>query len=246
MINFIIYDKDKRFRQMYISIILKMFGNKNISYEIVEIEKYNNKTLEIINNLCGKKIFILEIDVPGMSGLDLAKIIRNNGDWDSQIIISTEHEKLEYCALTSNLLILDYISKYYNCLENVRNSIGLALKILNKNKSLNFQYKGEIFQLPYKDILFIERNIDLDISIINTKDSKIEINKTINELELLLKDENNFLKTHRSCIVNINNITSFILEDSIIKFDKKSTNLITRDKKKELKDRLLSEKTINV
>ena len=246
MINFIIYDSNKKYRQMYISVILKMLGNKNISYEIIEIDKYNNKTLELINNLCGKKIFILEIDVEGMSGLDLAKLIRNNGDWDSQIIISTEHEKLEYCALTSKLLILDYISKYYDCLENVKNSIGLALKILNKNKSLNFQYKGEIFQLPYKDILFIERNIKLDISIINTKNSKIEVNKTINELELLLKCNSNFFKTHRSCIVNIDNITSFKLDESIINFGNKKTNLITRDNKKELKERLLEKETINV
>lgn len=238
MINFIIYDSDKRYREMYISIILKMLGNRNIAYEIIEIDKYDNNTLDIINNLCGKKIFILDIDVIGMSGLDLVKLIRNSGDWDSQMIISTEHEKLEHCALTSKLLILDFISKYFNCSENIKNSIGLALKILNKNKSLNFQYKGEIYQLPYKDILYIERDIKLDVSIIHTKNSKIEINKTINELELVLEDDK-FIKTHRSCIVNIDNISNFKLDESIIRFGKKHTNLITRDNKRKLKERLL-------
>lgn len=238
MINFIIYDKDRAFRKLYVSIIHKIMGNSYINYEITEIDKYNSKTLDIINKLVGKKIFILDIDMEGLSGLDLIKKIRDNNDWNSQMIVSTTHDKMEHVTLRSRLLILSFVYKYYECSKNIKDSLILALNILENDKSLNFQYNGEIHQIPYKDILFIERNINYDISIINTKSSKIEINKTINELEDILKDDN-FLKTHRSCIVNVSNITSFELDSSIINFSKTKTNLITRDKKKELKDRLL-------
>ena len=239
MINFIIYDKDKDFRKLYISIIHKLMGNKNIIYEITEIEKYSNKTMEIIRKLESKKIFIVDIGMEGLSGLDLIKKIREANDWDSQMIVSTKQDKLMYPALTSRLLILAFITKYFDCEKNIKESLTLALKILDNNKSLNFQYNGEIYHILYKDILFIERDKDFNISIINTKSNKIEINKTINELEDMLKDDNNFIKTHRSCIVNMANITSFELDSSTIKFFKIKTNLITRDKKKELKERLL-------
>lgn len=245
MVNFIIYDKDKSFRELYISIILKIIGNKNLAYEIIELEKCTDKTVDTIKNLCGKKIFIVDVEGNGLSGLDLIKRIRDDNDWESPIIISTTHDKLEYSVLSSRLLVLSYVSKYFDCGRNVKDSLLMALRIIDKNKSLNFQYNGEIYQIPFKDILYIERNTDIDISIIHAKNRKIEINKTINELEDILRYENAFLKTHRSCIVNIQNITDFKLDDSIIKFDKKTINLITRDKKKELKDILLHMETIN-
>lgn len=239
MINFILYEGDKKYRNLYISTILKIVGNRNIAYEITEIDKYSDKNYSIINSLTGKKIFILGIDVVGMSGLDLARLIRKNGDWNSQIIICTTHDKLESIALKSRLLILDYISKYVDCVNNLKDSLILALKILDKDLSLKFLYNGEIHQIPYHDILYIERDTNTDISIINTKDDKIEINKSINEIEKVLKHDNRFLKTHRSCIVNIDNISSFELNNSSIKFNKKKVNLVTRDKKKELKELLL-------
>ena len=112
MINFIIYEDNKEYRELYISIILKLIGKENLAYKIIELKEYNEKTFDTINKIKGNNIYILDVEVPGKSGLDLAKIIRNNGDWDSPIIISTTHEKLEYPTLTSRLLILDYVSKY--------------------------------------------------------------------------------------------------------------------------------------
>lgn len=239
MINFVLYEGDKKYRNLYISTILKIVGNKNLAYEIIEIDKYTDKTLSIINNLTGKKIFILEVDVIGKSGIDLVKQIRKSGDWNSQIIISTTHDKLENIALRSKLLILDYISKYIDCIENLKEDILLALKIMDNDSSLKFQYNGEIHQIPYQDILFIERDIKTDLSIINTKSGKVEINKSINEIERIIRHDKRFLKTHRSCIVNVDNISSFELNSSSIRFNKKKINLVTRDKKKELKEILL-------
>ena len=238
MINFILYEGDKKYRDLYISTILKIVGNRNLAYEIVEIDKYNDKTLSIINNLTGKKIFILEVDVVGMSGIDLARLIRKNGDWNSQIIMCTTHDKLENITLKSRLLILDYISKYIDCINNLKDSLLLALKILDNDLSLKFQYNGEIHQIPYQDILYIERDTNTDLSIINTKSGKVEINKSINEIEKILKHDRRFLKTHRSCIVNIDNISSFEMSSSSIRFNKERINLVTRDKKKKLKELL--------
>lgn len=236
MINFIIYEDEKKFRDLYVSIILKLIGSMKYAYRIIEIPKYNKETLSKINDITGKKIFILDIEVPEKSGLDLAREVRCRGDWESQMIIVTTHEHMKDTAYTSKLLMFDFISKYYNCEENLKESLNYSINILNHHKSLNFQYNGELFQIPYNDILFIEKNVEDSYSTIVTKEKKIKIKKMIGTIEEELKDDKRFFRTHRSCIINIANITSIELRDCIINFGNINTNLLSRDKKSELKN----------
>lgn len=238
MINFIIYEDDKKFREKYISIILKLLGNQKIAYRIVEIDKYERGTLSKIKDLVGKKIFIFDIEVPGKSGLDLAREIRNNGDWISPMIIVTTHDNLKSYAFTSRMLMLDFISKFYNCEENLKDTLKIALDIINNHKSLNFQYNGELVQIPYDDILFIEKNVEDAYSTVVTKNDRIVIKNAIKNIEEQLKESGNFFRTHRSCIVNIDNIISVELKACIIHFHGDETAQLSRDKKKELKERL--------
>lgn len=234
MINIIIYEDEKKYREKYISTVLKVIGKTHYAYKIIEIDKYDNNFINTVSKLTGKKIFILDIEVPGMSGLDIAKDIRRSGDWNSQIIISSTHEQLKSIMITGRLLILDFISKYYNLEEELKEVLELALKISNNHKSLNFQYNGEIFQIPYDEILYIEKNNKDNNSTVVTKSKKIELNKKLCVLEKDL-DSNYFFRTHRSCIVNINNITNIKLKDNIICFNKQEINLLSREKKNELK-----------
>lgn len=243
MINFIIYEDEKKYRELYVSIILKVIGSLQYAYKIIEIDKYDKTTMSKINKLVGKKIFILDIEVPGKSGLDLAREIRNTGDWNSQMIVATTHEQLKNATLTSRMLMLDFITKYYNLEESLKECLKICLNIVETHQSLNFQYNGELYQIPYNDILYIEKNVDDPYSTIVTKDKDIEIKRTMSTIENDLKEDERFFRTHRSCIINIDNVTSIELKDNIINFGKKSTTLLSRDKKGELKD-LLNNKAI--
>ena len=243
MINFIIYEDDKKYREMYVSIILKLIGSMQFAYKIIEIEKYDKTTISKINKIVGKKIFILDIEVPGKSGLDLAREIRNNGDWNSQMIVATNHEQLRSATLTSRMLMLDFISKYFDLENSLSECLKLCLNILENHKSLNFQYNGELYQIPYNDILYIEKNVDDPYSTIVTRENSIEIKRMIGTIENELKDDGRFYRTHRSCIVNIDNITSIELKENIIWFGKKSTILLSRDRKAGLKE-LLSQSQV--
>ena len=113
MVNFVIYEDEKKYREKYVSIIVKMMGERNENYSIIELSEYNSKVRRTMN-LVGKKVYILDIEVPGKSGLDLAREIRSNGDWESQIIVVTNHEGLQQTTFTSRLLTLDFISKLYS------------------------------------------------------------------------------------------------------------------------------------
>lgn len=243
MINFIIYEDEKKYRELYISIILKVIGSLQYAYKIIEIDRYDRTTMSKINKLVGKKIFILDIEVPGKSGLDLAREIRNSGDWNSQMIVATTHEQLRNTTLTSRMLMLDFITKYYNLEDSLKECLKICINIVETHQSLNFQYNGELYQIPYNDILYIEKNVDDPYSTIVTRDKNIEIKRTMSTIENDLKEDERFFRTHRSCIINIDNVTSVELKDNIINFGNKATMLLARDKKSELKELLANKLT---
>lgn len=235
MINFIIYEDEKKFRDLYISIILKLVGSMKVAYQIIEIPRYTQDTLDKIQSLIGKNIFIFDIEVPGKTGLDLAREIRNNGDWKSPMIMITTHEQLKSTAFTSKILMLDFISKFYDCENSLKETLKLSLDIIRSHKSLNFQCNGELYQIPYEDILFIEKNLEDLYSTIVTRNEKIKIKQMIGTIEEALADDKRFFRTHRSCIINIDNLTSIELSACIMHFENIETPLLSRDKKRELK-----------
>lgn len=238
MINFIIYEDEKKYREKYISIILKLIGGMKLAYRILEFEKYDSTTLSKLKKITGKKIYILDIEVPGKSGLDLAREIRNSGDWLSPMIVVTTHDHLKNTAFTSKMLMLDFISKFYNCEESLKDTLKLSLDIIENHQSLNFQYNGELIQVPYNDILYIEKNVEDLYSTVVTANEKFTIKKSISSIEEELSQDTRFFRTHRSCIVNLDKVTSVELRACTIHFGNINIPLLARDRKSEFKARL--------
>ena len=109
--NFIIYEDENKYIEKYKKIIRKLLGPLDLNYKIIEIKEYNESSKEIINNTEGSKIYILDIEVTGKNGLDLARRIRKTGDWTSPIIIVTSHEEFKNVGYTAKILMLNFISK---------------------------------------------------------------------------------------------------------------------------------------
>lgn len=240
MFNFIIYEDDKAMKNIYVDIIHKFMGNKNSNYNLYYFSRYSEEMEDkIFNKICGKKIYLLDVEVPGMSGFELAKEIRDSGDWFNQIIIITGYDRYSYLGVTSRILMLDFISKANIETELVR-SLNIAINILNMHASLSFKQNSEIIQVLYSDICYIEKNLNDNSATVFTKNNKYTIRCSINNLMKILSDDPRFFKCHRSCIVNLNNIKVFDIDKNIIKFKNGETNLVARDKKRELKDRLMN------
>lgn len=238
MVNFVLYEDAKAMREKYKKVIFKLIGNNNNNYKIIEIDKYDLETEEKLNSIDGNKIYLLDVEVPGKSGLDLARQIRNSGDWSSQIIVITSHEQYSNIGYTSKLLMLDFISKYSDIDKELREALEVALGIFNTQKSLSFSLNGELYQIPYSQILYIEKSLNNNNCKIITSDGEYFARDTIQHLEKALANDQRFMKTHRSCIVNLNNVTSVDLVNNTIFFPNKQTELLARNKKKELKERL--------
>lgn len=225
-------------RNLYKEVIHNFFGNNEQSYKIIEYDKYHNNLVNEIKNIEGKKIFLLDIEVPGKNGLELAREVRNEGDWLSPLIVITTHENLKSQGFTGRMLMLDFLSKYDDVKINLKESIITAYNIISSYKTMSFKQKGEIYQVLYDSILYIEKNVNDNYVTIVTKNDSITIKGCINTITNFLIEDPRFMKTHRSCIVNLINIKSYDVTNNIIKFENKTIDLVSREKKKELKERL--------
>lgn len=225
-------------RNLYKDIIHYLFGNKQQCYKIIEFSEYEPKLIEKIQKIEGKKIFLLDIEVPGKTGLELARDIRNCGDWLSPLIVITTHDDLKAQSFDRKMLMLDFLSKYDDVKNNLKATLMVAYNIISSYKTISFKQKGEIFHVLYDSILYIEKNLNDNYVTIETKQDSITIKGCINSITDYLIGDPRFMKTHRSCIVNLLNVKSYDITNNVIKFENKSTDLISRDKKKELKERL--------
>lgn len=236
--NFIIYEDEKEYSTRYINVIHKLLGTTNLNYEITEINEYNEKSEKLLKEIDGNKTYILDIEVAGKNGLELARKIRKTGDWTSPIIIATSHEEFKNVGYTGKILMLNFISKNGPLERDLSETLEVALEINMANKSLRYTNKGELYYISHQDILYIEKSLNDNTSNIVTKNHTYNIRKTIKELEEDLSNDIHFLKTHRSCIVNLTNIKYIDFENNIISFGKKETDLLSRSNKKALKERL--------
>ena len=85
MIHFIICDDNAVMRKSILKIISKFMMSKELEYKSFVFNDYNDEFLEIVNQKLPFKIYILDIEVPTRTGIDVARIIRNK-DEDSAII----------------------------------------------------------------------------------------------------------------------------------------------------------------
>ena len=240
MITFIVYEDNDIMSKNYVRIIKKFMFNKHINYKVLIFNKFDSSMIDLIkNNTDSRKVYLLDIEVPKMDGIDLAREIRNSGDWNSQIMIITADDKKDYFLLTNRLMLLNFILKS-DLEKELLLSLDTVYKIFFNDGVLSFKYNGEIFNILYNDIYYIEKNINDNSSTVVTKDSKYTIRNSINALLKELGDDNRFFKSHRSCIINMNNVLGYDINNNIIKFSNREINLVARNKKKEFKRKLLN------
>ncbi|MEH7379290.1 LytTR family DNA-binding domain-containing protein [Bacillus sp. JJ1533] len=152
-------------------------------------------------------LLIADIEMPNLSGYELADIIHSHALNISVIFVTGNSG---YAVHAFELNVHDYIMKPYPK-ERLVKSIE---RLLEKTKSaeihgrLYLKQKNEIHILQKKDIIFIERSGRS--TTIYTKTGPIKTYQTLNELEGELR-ERDFIRSHRSFIINIHYVKNFSL-----------------------------------
>ena len=184
-------------------------------------------------------IYFLDIDLnSSMNGMKLAQQIRLF-DPRGFIIFITAHSELSYMTFQYRVEAMDFVLKdnpaeaevkIKECLLNALERYTLQTN--KTHKVYTIEVGDRKISIDYDDIIFFETSSNIHKVILHAKDRQIEFSSTIKELTNIL--DGNFVRCHRSFLVNKNNIKEIDVKNRIIYFTNGENCLMSTRMMKEL------------
>lgn len=176
------------------------------------------EAIKLINSRQDVDITFLDIDMPDMSGLEVADLIQQH----TAIIFTTGHAGYAVQGFEKNIsdFLLKPISfpRFLKSLHKVISLVERRNTELQKNSPyffVNPGIKGKMLKINFNDVDFVEALNNYVV--IHTPQTNHIIYLTMKEIELGLTPDF-FIRIHKSYIVNINKIT--LLEGNKLMLEK--------------------------
>jgi len=213
--NIVICEDDSGCRKAVIKIVSEFMKETNEDYKIFEFDDYNSRFNKMINNKC-KKVYILDIETPSASGIDIAREIRKT-DTESVIIFVTGHEEYGKLVLKKNIMCLSFINKFEDLKYDLRNSLREALHFLKTNKVIRITDSNVTYNIRLNNVLYITKDSVERKTIVKLDNTEYRLNFSLKDVKEMLGDK--FIQTHRSCYVNENRVEKINHKNRTITFD---------------------------
>ena len=236
MINFIVCDDDIKLLKKVERLIDKYMMKNKLAYKVHLFQDYDDDFMKVLNSNLVNKVYILDIEMPSRSGIDIAHNIRID-DISSVIIFLTSHEELGLTILKKELMFLSFINKYDDYEERLNNSIKKSLLLLKAKNIIRIEEKGVIYTICLADIVYFYWDGNIRRTVIKTLCSDFKINKTLIEVAKMLDER--FIRTHKACFVNKDRVSSIDKKLKKIIFNNGfSTDLLSSKYKNDLLEAL--------
>lgn len=172
------------------------------------INCYENGTVLLnANNLNKFDVLFLDIDMPEISGFDIAKNLRASFS-DCYIVFVSSHADLVYKSL--DFQPFNFIRKNPSELfvSTLKNVVKKLMSNMKQNQSITLEDEVSGKKVVYfRNIVFIKSERHYLLFYIQNNDGPIKIRGSINDIEHSL-EEYDFIRIHRSIIVNLRFISS--------------------------------------
>ena len=197
---------------------LKKYALDSGQLEIVGTSQNPLQAIQLINEHKDIDITFLDVDMPEISGLDVADLIYKN----TAIIFTTGHAGYAVEGFDKN--ISDFLLKPISFQKFLKSLIKVIGKIEDKKIQelkvdqfffVNPGSKGRILKINFKDVEHIEALNNYIV--IHTPPTNHIIYLTMKEMEAGLPPDK-FIRIHKSFIINLDKVT--MLEGNIIMIDK--------------------------
>ena len=232
MLNIIICDDVKRDLDKVKNSTKKIMNSLKMKYNEILFSDYDDSFIDIIVKKIPFKIYILDIETPSRSGIDVARIIRRK-DYTSPIIFLTGHNDLGMELLTEDIPFTSFINKFVNYENRLKKSIINSINMLHKRKILRVNDGNTLYTINLDDILYLTKESVSRKTIIVTDYTEFQLSKSLQSIKELLDD--NFVQTHRACVVNKNRVCKIDFKNKIICFDNNlEIDLLSNKYKKEM------------
>lgn len=201
----------------------------------IEIVFTSQNSIEAVKQINKSKpdLIFLDIEMPGLNGFDLLELLGGN---PVKVIFTTAHSA--YAIQAVGLKAAAYLLKpiqpedLETALERVYTSIVPKTNIALKNK-LSIPYADGIQLIPYEDIIYCRSNGNYTEFFLSTQD-KIMASKTLKHFGDLLP-ESQFLRIHKSYIVNLHHLKKYLKTDGGVVFMGKDITLpVSRNNREKL------------
>ena len=214
MLNFVLCDDNLNIVQKLKEMLEIIFFKNNIDAQVTLVTDNPNEVIDFeLNNLVD--VLILDINLNDkISGIDLAKQIREKNK-NVYIIFSTGH--LEYSLLAYTVKTFDYLPKPIT-LERLEATINRLLDDLNNKSNNKFIKINNNTIVNEQEINYIKRE-GMKL-VFCTKTDEFVTYSSFNKLLPTLS--NNFIRCHKSYIVNAENISNINSNSNKIGFSNNS------------------------
>lgn len=196
MINCLIVDDEPLAADVIESFVAKM-PHLNL------VAKLNSAT-EALSVLKSEKIDLvfLDIQMPEITGLELFKTLRN----PPIVIFTTAYPN--YALESYEIDAADYLLKpisfdrFVKALNKAEERLkGTSTDSSEKPEYIFVKADGKLVRINIQDICYVEGL--KDYVIIHTMNSKVVTHNTMKNIEALLLTDDNFIRIHRSYIINL-------------------------------------------
>ena len=138
MIKFIIVEDEEKWTNEYCRIINDILFKSDKEYEIFTFKKYNNELKNLITDNSEQKIFLMDLELdPKHTGMDILREIRED-DWDSEIIVLTNHDRMFETVHKEIYKTFDFIEKFDDFEKRLKKDLKKIIsKKYDNDKSTN-------------------------------------------------------------------------------------------------------------
>ena len=239
----VVVDDEPMAREILISYI-----NKTPNLDLIETFKNASEALVFMQENTAD-VYFLDINMPEISGLTLAKIINKK----SKIIFTTAYR--EYAVDGFKLQAVDYLLKPVE-IKRLKESVlrlsnklditnNINYKTLSQNLKENNLSKIIVRQNGSQKILATKNIIAIEAkeaySYIYTPDTNYLMSKNLKHFETILENNNVFFRSHKSWIINFDYIKNFSKSKLEIELNEGITAKLSKYKKPEFETKILTE-----
>ncbi len=226
MLNFVICDDNlnilDKFSKILENIFVKHGYDAKIGLKTTEVD-------EVLDYIDENKTDVLILDInlkSNRTGLEIASKVREKNK-DTYFIFTTAH--LEYAMMAYKFKTFDYLAKPVTS-DRLEETIVRLFEDVNGLPKRYLKIDNKKTIIDESEILYIKR--DGMKLIFHTKSRDYETYSSFNKIQDSLPS--NFVRAHKSFIVNINNIANLDPVSNTIYFDNGSTCDIGPKYKKDL------------
>ena len=232
MLNIVICEDNKRDLDRVVNLVDSFMRRNKYKYQKHIYKDFNDEFMKLVKTKMPFRIYILDIETPSRSGIDVAREIRSK-DLDSVIIFLTGHDELGRVILQNDLMFLSFVNKFDDSSKRLNDVLYKAIDLVKMRRTIKIEDGTNTYIIDLNDILYFTKETFDRKTTIKTDYTEYRVRKSLSTLKEMLDDR--FIQTHRACIVNKSRISRIDKSKRIIYFDNGDyTDLLSDKYKKEM------------